>query len=422
MKVLIVGSGGREHALAWGISRSPDLTKLFVAPGNGGTGTLGENVEISADDIDGLRNFSRSRTVDLTIVGPEAPLAAGIADAFEESGLLCFGPSRNAAKLEGSKVFCKEFMKRRGIPTADFAVFVSPDDAKEHIRRRGSPMVIKADGLAQGKGVYVVDCAEEAVAAVDEIMLAKRFGDSGSAIVIEDRLEGEEISVHAVCSGEKAALLPASQDHKRVFDGDKGPNTGGMGAYAPVPFVTAAMKDTIMEQVIKPALKGMVEEGAPYKGVLYAGLMMTESGPKVLEFNVRFGDPETQVLIPLLQSDLLGVLYSTAKGALREKISVLPGTSAAAVVVASRGYPGSYEKGFEISGLDDAVDDRRMVFHAGTAVRNSQSVTAGGRVLSVAALGSSLSGALEYAYDGISKISFEGAFYRRDIGRRALAR
>jgi len=240
--------------------------------------------------------------------------------------------------------------------------------------------------------------------------------------VIEDRLEGEEISVHAVCSGEKAALLPASQDHKRVFDGDKGPNTGGMGAYAPVPFVTAAMKDTIMEQVIKPALKGMVEEGAPYKGVLYAGLMMTESGPKVLEFNVRFGDPETQVLIPLLQSDLLGVLYSTAKGALREKISVLPGTSAAAVVVASRGYPGSYEKGFEISGLDDAVDDRRMVFHAGTAVRNSQSVTAGGRVLSVAALGSSLSGALEYAYDGISKISFEGAFYRRDIGRRALAR
>ena len=420
MKVLVVGSGGREHALAWAARKSCEIDELFVAPGNGGTAAIAENVPIPSDDIDALADFAAERHVDLTIVGPEAPLVEGIVDRFESVGRRCFGPRRGAARLEGSKVFAKEFMRRNGIPTADFVVFDDAGSAKAHIRSKGAPIVVKADGLAAGKGAIVARTVEEAEKAIDEIMVEKQFGPAGDKVVIEACLEGDEVSIHAVCGGGKAVLLPSSQDHKRIFDNDKGPNTGGMGAYAPVPFVRDDLRAHIFETVVMRTLRGMEAEGAPFAGVLYAGLMITSEGPRVLEYNVRFGDPETQVLVPLVKSDLVKLLYESAGGSIPEKVEFHTGRCAATVVVASGGYPGSYGKGLSVEGLEKIDDDTRVVFHAGTKKGPVGLVTSGGRVVAVTAWGNDLAGALDHAYDGVNMVKFEGAYWRKDIGKRAL--
>lgn len=420
MKVLVVGSGGREHALAWAIARSPMLDTLLIAPGNGGTESLGRNIDIDPSDVLALATFAEEHNVDLTVVGPEAPLVRGIVDVFRERGLLCFGPTRAGAVLEGSKVYAKQFMARHGIPTAPFEVFRDHADAKAYLRQQGAPIVVKADGLAAGKGVYVAETLEEAVAAVDEIMVERKFGDSGEQIVIESLLRGEELSVHAICCGNGAFLLSSSQDHKRINDGDRGPNTGGMGAYAPVPFMDEALRNRVMTDIIMPAVEGMYKDKQPYSGVLYAGLMITAKGPQVLEFNVRFGDPETQVLLPLIKSDFLELLLTAAQGTLPDSVEFYDDTSAATVVMASEGYPGSYEKGFPISGLESAGGDRRIVFHAGTKRSGDEIVTSGGRVLAVSATGDTLAAALDHAYRGVEQIKFKNAYWRRDIGKRAL--
>jgi len=420
VKTLVIGSGGREHALAWGISKSPKLSKLFIAPGNGGTSRLGENVPIPADDVSALLEFARKENIDLTVVGPEAPLVEGIVDRFREAGLACFGPESAAARLEGSKVFAKTFMNRHGIPTADFSVFDNVDNALAHVREKGAPLVVKADGLAAGKGVFVVDSVQDAESAIDKIMVRRSFGDSGRTVLIEECLTGPEVSVHAICAGGKAVMFPSSQDHKRVYDGDKGPNTGGMGAYAPVPFVTATMHEEIFETIILKTLEGMKKDNVPYTGVLYAGLMMTDAGPKVLEFNVRFGDPETQVLLPMLDGDLLVLLNEAAQGRIPKDVRFYGDRCIATVVMAAKGYPGAYEKGSAITGLADASDDDRVVFHAGTALDGENVVTSGGRVLAVTAWGPSLVQAIGHAYEGVDHLQFDGAFCRRDIGRKAL--
>ncbi|UCG52409.1 MAG: phosphoribosylamine--glycine ligase [Candidatus Latescibacterota bacterium] len=420
MRALIVGSGGREHTLAWAIKKSPNVDELYVAPGNGGTSQIAKNVPVTGDDLDALVSFAVENEVDLTVVGPEAPLVDGIVDRFREAGRRCFGPTRAAARLEGSKVFAKEFMKRQAVPTADFEIFDDATKARSYIGSVDFPIVIKADGLAAGKGVIVAASAEEATAAIDDIMAKKKFGASGDSVVVESCLEGEEVSVHAICGGGEAVLLPSSQDHKRIFDDDKGPNTGGMGAYSPVPFLSDDERQTIYETIIMRTLKGMEAEGIPYSGVLYAGLMITRDGPKVLEFNVRFGDPETQVLLPLVKSDMFELLYESAGGNSPESIEFYSDRSAAAVVVASKGYPGSYEKGRVIEGLESIEDDRRVVFHAGTKRTQSGLVTSGGRVLAVTAWDEALSGALGHAYEGVEMVRFNGAYWRRDIGRRGL--
>ncbi len=420
MKVLIVGGGGREHALAWALARSPRVDCVYAAPGNGGTALVGENVDIGANDVDRLLEFARENDVDLTVVGPEAPLMEGIVDRFEEAGLCCYGPRADAARLEGSKVFAKEFMKRHGIPTADFAVFTDADSAKEYVAGRGAPIVVKADGLAAGKGVIVAATVEEATAAIDDIMVKRAFGAAGDRVLVEDCLEGDEVSVHAICAGGRALILPSSQDHKRVGEGDKGPNTGGMGAYAPVPsFSDAEMRD-VRETVIEPTLRGMAADGVEFSGTLYAGLMRTPDGPRVLEFNVRFGDPETQVIVPLIKSDLYDVLSGAAGGELPESLELWEGRTVAAVVMAASGYPGSYDKGISITGLDDAAADNVVPFHAGTARTDAGLVTSGGRVLAVSAWDDDIRGALAAAYRGVDAIRFDGAYWRRDIGHRAL--
>jgi phosphoribosylamine--glycine ligase len=422
LKVLIVGGGGREHALAWAISRSPRVEKVYAAPGNGGTATVGENVGVGADDVDGLVAFARDNDVDLTVVGPEGPLIKGVVDRFQDAGLLCYGPRSEAARLEGSKVFAKEFMQRHGIPTAGFDVFSEAEDAKAHVAERGAPLVVKADGLAAGKGVIVASTVEEAVAAIDDIMVERRFGAAGDRVIIEDRLEGDEVSVHAICAGGRALVLPSSQDHKRVGEGDSGPNTGGMGAYAPVPSFSDDEMAVVRERIIAPTLQGLAADGISYSGTLYAGLMRTSDGPKVLEFNVRFGDPETQVIVPLVKSDLFDLLYAAAVGEPFEDdaLELYDGRSAATVVMAASGYPGSYEKGYAITGLDTLTDERIVPFHAGTATTVDGLVTSGGRVLAVSAWNDDIRGALDAAYRGVSAIRFEGAFWRGDIGHRAL--
>jgi phosphoribosylamine--glycine ligase len=419
MNVLVIGGGGREHALTWAIQQSPDAGDVYVAPGNGGTGVVAKNVAIDPMDIDGLLAFVGEHNIELTVVGPEAPLVAGIVDRFRAAGQRCFGPTKAAAQLEGSKVFAKEFMKRHGIPTAGFAVCSDVETARREVKEMGSPVVIKADGLAAGKGVFVAASVDEAYAAVDEIMVARKFGDSGGNVVIEEFLDGEEVSVHSVCAGGGAVAFPTSQDHKRVSDGDKGPNTGGMGAYAPVPFVSEEQKADIYETIVRRTLTGMEAEGSPFSGVLYTGLMMTPSGPKVLEYNVRFGDPETQVLMPLVKSDMLRVLCDAADGSL-DHVEFHGNRAAATIVMAAEGYPGSYEKGHRITGLDEAGGEDCVVFHAGTTDTGEGVVTSGGRVLSVTAWQSDLPVALKRAYDGIGKVHFAGAHWRKDIGRRAL--
>ena len=420
MRILVVGSGGREHALAWALKRSPSAREVLVAPGNGGTAAAAENVAIPAYDIDALARFVAENDVDLTVVGPEAPLVEGIVDRLNAEGKRCFGPTRAAARLEGSKVFSKEFMRRHRIPTADFEVFDDASAARGFVRAKGAPIVVKADGLAAGKGAIVAKTVEEAERAIEEIMLKRAFGSAGDRVVIEECLEGEEVSIHAVCGGGKATLLPSSQDHKRVFDGDKGPNTGGMGAYAPVRRAGEDVRRMVLDEVILPTLRGMEEEGNPFAGVLYAGLMMTPKGPRVLEYNVRFGDPETQVLLPLVKSDLALLLYESAGGALPDRVELHADKCAATVVVASRGYPGSYEKNMAIAPLDAIDDESRVVFHAGTKRTGSGLVTSGGRVLAVTAWAKDLAGALRHAYRGVEEVRFEGAFWRSDIGRRGL--
>jgi phosphoribosylamine--glycine ligase len=420
MRILVVGSGGREHALAWALKRSPSTGDVYVAPGNGGTGSVAENVAIAADDIDSLLRFASEKRIDLAVVGPEAPLVNGIADRLNAEGKRCFGPTRAAARLEGSKVFSKEFMRRHGIPTADFEVFDDAAAARRFVRRQGAPIVVKADGLAAGKGAIVAKSIEDAERAVEEIMVEKAFGAAGDRVVIEECLDGEEVSIHAVCGGGKATLLPSSQDHKRVSDGDNGPNTGGMGAYAPVRRVGDDVRRQVFEEVVLPTLDGMAKEGNPFAGVLYAGLMMTRKGPRVLEYNVRFGDPETQVLLPLVKSDLAHLLYESAGGTLPERVELHSDRCAATVVVASRGYPGSYEKNLPIAPLDAIDDESRVVFHAGTKRTGSGLVTSGGRVVAVTAWAKDLAGALRHAYRGVEQVRFEGAFWRSDIGRRGL--
>ncbi len=420
MKVLVIGSGGREHALTWAIGRSPELHHLYVAPGNAGTEMIAENIAIDPADIDALVRFARERQIDLTVVGPEAPLVAGIVDRFDEAGLRCFGTRAAAARLEGSKVFAKEFMQRHDIPTGAFAVFNNPEAAGDHVSASDLPVVIKADGLAAGKGVIIAKTIEEARAAIDEIMVKKKFGASGGRVVVEEFLSGEEVSVHSICGGGKAALFPPSQDHKRIFDADQGPNTGGMGAYAPVPFLTDDMHEEIYQNVVLRTLRGMEEEGTLFTGVLYAGMILTDRGPRVLEFNVRFGDPETQVILPLLKSDLLKLLYDSAGDTLPDEVELHEGRFAATVVVASEGYPGSYNTGERMVGLQEVEAANRVVFHAGTSRDPDGFVTSGGRVVAVSAWNDNLAGAIEGAYEGVQKIKFPGAYFRTDIGKKAL--
>ncbi len=435
-RVLVVGSGGREHALAWALARSPQVEHVYVAPGNAGTAwppnpSAGEwppragcsRVPVAADDFDRLVAFAKEEAVDLTVVGPENPLAAGIVDAFQAAGLRAFGPTRAAARIEASKAFAKDFMARHAIPTGRYAVFSSYEEALEHLRHVEYEVVVKASGLAAGKGVIVPDSREEAEEALKRIMVERAFGAAGDQVVIEERLRGQEASVLAFTDGHTVVPMPPAQDHKPVFDGDRGPNTGGMGAYAPAPLVTPELLDEIVRTVLRPAVDGLRAEGAPYVGVLYAGLMITRDGPKVLEFNCRFGDPETQVILPLLASDLVDVLEACLNGTLaRADVRWRPG-AAVTVVAASEGYPGPYPKGRPITGIEEAEAlPGVVVFHAGTA-RDAEGrlVTAGGRVLNVTAIADDLPQAIRRAYEAIACIHFEGMHYRRDIGRRALA-
>jgi len=423
MNVLVVGSGGREHALVWKIAQSPLVKKVYCAPGNAGIARHAECVNIGPTEIARLRKLAIDKGIDLTVVGPEAPLCEGIVDFFTAKGLSIFGPTQRAARLEGSKVFAKQLMERHGIPTARFRVFNGVELARDYIDRVGAPVVVKADGLAAGKGVIVCKTVQEARAAVSKIMIDRAFGDSGDQIVIEDCLSGEEASVLAFTDGKNIALMPSAQDHKAVYDGDEGPNTGGMGAYSPAPVITPELERTIERDVIVQAVHAMNREERPYRGVLYAGLMITEEGPFVLEFNCRLGDPELQPLIMRLKSDLVPILLATIEGNLDEVEIEWDVRPALCVVMASGGYPGPYEKGFPIKGLEDVEEmDDVVVFHSGTALVDGQVVTAGGRVLGVTARGDTIADARERAYEAVRRISFEGAHYRTDIGKKALDR
>ena len=423
MKILIVGSGGREHALAWKIRQSPKVDVLYCAPGNAGIGEVAECVNISATDIEGLLAFALKEQIDLTVVGPESSLVEGIVDAFEKKNLRIFGPSKKAAILEGSKVFTKDFLKKYGIPTAAYKAFTNGKEAKKYLDRCTAPIVVKADGLAAGKGVIVAASLQEASEAVDLIMKDKAFGAAGNTIVIEDCLVGEEASFLAFTDGKTIRALPTSQDHKAVFDGDSGPNTGGMGAYSPAPVVTPEMTEYVIEKILKPTIFGMAKEGRPYKGILYAGLMIDEKGINVLEFNCRFGDPEAQPLLLRIETDIVDIFEACIDGTLdRMEIRVDPRPTVC-VVMASGGYPGPYATGKPIKGLKRASRiEGVQVFHAGTKKSGGKTVTSGGRVLGVTAVGSDLADAIERAYRGVSAIHFADCHYRKDIGGKALKR
>jgi phosphoribosylamine--glycine ligase len=434
MKLLVVGSGGREHALAWKLAQSERVSKIYTAPGNPGTALHGENVPIKTDDIEGLKKFALKEGIDLTVVGPELPLTLGIVDAFSKAGLRIFGPTKKAAELEGSKVFCKGLMERYGIPTAGYKKFNDSKKAREYIEDQNSPLVVKADGIAAGKGVIVCSTKDEALTAVQSIMDKREFGDAGASVVVEELLRGEEASFLAITDGRTVLPLAPAQDHKPVFDNDRGPNTGGMGAYSPALVVTPKLASEIMETVMKPTVKAMETEGRPYRGVLYAGLMIDEGRPRVLEFNCRFGDPETQPILMRLRSDLLPVLLLASAeaggggggggGGGERELGELKldwhTKSAVCVVMASRGYPGEYEKGKVIKGLEEAAGmDDIVVFHAGTSEKEGDIVTSGGRVLGVTGLGDGINEAIENAYKAVEKISWDGAYYRGDIGAKA---
>jgi phosphoribosylamine--glycine ligase len=426
MKVLMIGGGGREHALAWKLAQSSDVEQVFVAPGNAGTATEPKltNVAIGVTDLEALVAFAQQEQIALTVVGPEAPLVEGVVDRFQAAGLTIFGPSQRAAQLEGSKSFTKDFLARHDIPTAAYQTFTAVEPALAYLAEMGAPIVIKADGLAAGKGVIVAMSEAEAEAAIRDMLEANAFGDAGARVVIEEFLDGEEASFIVMVDGENVVPMATSQDHKRAYDGDTGPNTGGMGAYSPAPVVTPDVDARIMEQVILPTVRGMAAEGNAYTGFLYAGLMIDAQGnPKVIEYNCRFGDPETQPIMMRLTSDLAALCLAGAKGELAGKQCTWDSRAAVGVVLAAGGYPGSYRKGDVIHGLDDAERAQCKVFHAGTAQNaEGEITTAGGRVLCVTALGDSVSAAQQQAYRGVSAIHLEGVEFRRDIAFRAIAR
>jgi len=419
MKVCVIGNGGREHALAWRLSISPSVTKVYAIPGSAAMSDCAELVGIDWQQSDHLISFLKDNQVDLVVVGPEAPLVAGLADTLNKAGIPVFGPSKAAAQLEGSKVFAKDLMKKYNIPTAAYGVFHNVDKAKEFIDQTGAPIVVKADGLAAGKGVVVAMTIEEANAAVEDMLSGNRFGEAGSTVVIEEFMEGEEASLLAFVDGKTVVPMIASQDHKRIFDGDKGPNTGGMGTYAPAPVLTDALRDEAMKTILEPMVAAMENEGMPYVGCLYAGLMITSEGPKVVEFNARFGDPETQVVLPLLDSDLGQIMMACATGTSTADMVKWKDSSAACVILASKGYPEISSKGDVIHG-DIKQHDTTIVFHSGTKLIGDEYVTNGGRVLGVVGLGKDLRTALDRAYGRIEHIDFEGMQYRTDIGAKAF--
>ena len=424
MNILVIGSGGREHALIWKLSQSADCDKIFAMPGNGGISKIAENVSVSPSIHDDVIAFCKDNNIEFVMVGPEAPLVEGLVDSLESANILVFGPSKVAAQLEGSKDFTKKACDNYNIPTAAYQTFTDAGLAKKYVEEQGSPIVVKADGLAAGKGVILAQNNEEAFAAIDDMLINNQFGDAGSAVVIEEFLEGEEISVFAICDGNTALYFGSAQDHKAVGEGDTGPNTGGMGTYSPAPVMNPALQQEIMEKAIIPTIEGMKKDKMPYKGVLFAGFMVTAQGPKLLEFNVRFGDPETQVLMARLDEDLLPILISAAKGQLQEQSIKLKDKTALCVVMAANGYPGSYKKGTAINNLEELENlDDLVIFHAGTKIdENEQLLANGGRVLGVTALGSSVTETQSKAYNAVDKIDWEDGFCRRDIGWRAIKR
>jgi len=421
MNVLLIGSGGREHAIAWKLAQSKDLTKLYIAPGNPGTAQCGQNIPIGADDADKLLDFARQNDVGLVVVGPEDPLAAGLVDAFEAAGIMAFGPSADAAQLEADKAFAKQLMRSSSVSTAEGRTFDRFSDAKAYIASRDEPVVVKAAGLAKGKGVFVCDDPADGILAAEKIMCDKVFGPAGDRIIVEDKLLGEEASILAFVDGRNIYLMESSQDHKPIGDGDTGPNTGGMGAYSPAPIVTEDLMNQITREILVPVVDGMNRNDTPYKGVLYAGLMITGGGPRVLEFNVRFGDPETQPILARLKSDLLEVLLAVCDGTLDKITLEWDRRPAVCVVMASGGYPGDYQKGKKIVGLQEALQlEDVIVFHAGTKDMDGDIVTNGGRVLGVTALGDTIRNAKANAYRAVDKIKFDGAYCRRDIADKAI--
>lgn len=421
MRILVVGGGGREHTLVWKLKQSPLVEKIFCAPGNAGIAEDAECVPISVNDLQALAEFAEKQKIDLTVVGPEDPLTRGIVDLFQEKGLKIFGPNKQAAQLEGSKVFAKELMEKYNIPTAEYRTFTSPGEAEQYIKKIGVPIVIKAEGLAAGKGVIVCEDEEEALLAVKKIMIDRAFGEAGNRLIVEECLRGEEASILAFTDGDSILAMVSSQDHKPVYDGDRGPNTGGMGAYAPAPLVTPEIAQYVEQEILIPAVQGLKADGHTYSGIIYAGLMFTDKGPKVLEFNCRFGDPEAQVVIPLLKSDLVPILQAVVEGRLSQVKAQWHEGSAVCVVMASGGYPGSYQKGRNIQGLEKQKGKENLVvFHAGTKVQEGQIVTNGGRVLGVTGWAENLPETLKNVYEAVESIEFDGAHFRKDIGQKAL--
>ena len=419
MNILVIGSGGREHALYWKLSESPQTEQIYAIPGNPG---MGASAAIALDDHAAILRFAKEHEIGLVVVGPEVPLMNGLVDELEAAGIRAFGPRANAAEIEGSKSFAKDLMKKYGIPTARYEVFTAAEPARAYIRQEGAPIVVKADGLAAGKGVIVAMTEQEALDAVDAIMEDHSFGDAGARVVIEEFMEGEEASLLAFTDGTTIRPMISAQDHKRAYDGDRGPNTGGMGTYAPAPVMTPEMTERAVEEILKPTIAAMAKEGRVYRGCLYLGLMVTADGPKVVEFNARFGDPETQVVLPLLDSDLVAIMCACADGTLADVPIRWKEGAAVCVVLASGGYPGHYDKGQEIHGLADAEAMGALVFHAGTAMKDGKLVTNGGRVLGVVGRGADISSAVDAAYAAATKISFKDAYYRKDIAHRALER
>ncbi|MFC2315071.1 MAG: phosphoribosylamine--glycine ligase [Selenomonas massiliensis] len=419
MNILVIGSGGREHALFWKLSESPQTDHIYAIPGNPG---MGEMIDISVMDNDAILRFAKEKEIGLVVVGPEVPLMNGLVDDLEKAGIRAFGPRANAAEIEGSKSFAKDLMKKYGIPTARYEVFTEAEPARAYIRREGAPIVVKADGLAAGKGVIVAMTEQEAIDAVDAIMEENSFGDAGARVVIEEFMQGEEASLLAFTDGKVIRPMISAQDHKRAFDGDKGPNTGGMGTYAPAPVMTTEMTERAVEEILKPTIAAMAKEERPYTGCLYLGLMITSEGPKVVEFNARFGDPETQVVLPLLDGDLVEIMCACADGTLADVPIHWKDGAAVCVVLAAGGYPASYEKGHEITGIADAEAMGALVFHAGTAKKDDALVTNGGRVLGVVGMGADIASAVKAAYNAVDRISFQDAYHRKDIAHRALKR
>jgi len=421
MKVLVIGSGGREHALVWKITQSPKVSKVYCAPGNAGISKLAQCIDIDTDCIEKLVDFSQEEKIDLTVVGPELSLSRGIVNEFNRKGLRIFGPSREATEIESSKVFSKYLMKKYNIPTANYEVFQNSEKALDYVKKQTFPLVIKADGLAAGKGVFIVKNLLEARDALDALMEERKFGEAGKQVIVEEFLEGEEVSILAFCDGKTLVPMVSSQDHKKIFDNDLGPNTGGMGAYSPVPFYPDEFEKRVLEKIFKPTIKGLQREGKEYKGVLYAGLILTKEGPKVLEFNARFGDPETQVILPRLKTDLIDILNAVIEDTLHKINIQWEDNAAVCVVLASGGYPGKYQKGKVISGLERLEKMKDIIaFHAGTKFQDNQVITSGGRVLGITAWDKTVSKAKEKAYEGVEEIYFENMYYRKDIAAKAI--